>query len=294
MTENDEIQELISYQGPDRIVHFTEYMEAKKKTQRQHVFTSGFDQFDKYLGKLETGRVVVVSGYAKNGKTLFAESWIESILKRDPILKAGIFSFEIQPEKLLEKHSSNPGRSLYLPFELKTMDFAWLKKRCLEAKLKYDCKIILLDHLHFLVDMMTQQNMSLNIGAFMRKLKFEIAMELDLAVILITHQAKGKDGAEASAHGARDSSFISQECDAFVVVTRRKNFNQEDFNHLKRKRPDTGPLIERELSDIEVNAGLEHEYSQGLAVVKVDVSRMSGEFGAKTTFRKVGEFLEEL
>lgn len=290
--------EAAEYDGPDRVVHFTEYLEEQKNKPKLNGFSSGFTNFDARLGIVEPGRVVVVSGYGKNGKTLFAESWIKNAVQNDPTAKALVFSFEIQAIKLMEKHGDDPNRPIYLPRELKGMDFDWLLRRCMEAKYKYNAKIVLIDHLHFMVDMATRQNMSLNIGAFMRRLKLDVAMGLDLAVFLIAHQKNDEADVEASMRGARDSSFIGQESDAFVTVTRRKNFSVEDFAQISDKR---GWEIASRLQEItdrnhrEAPAtGMEEKFSQGLAVVKVDCSRMSGVMESRTLFVKNGHFLEEV
>lgn len=92
--------------------------------------------------------------------------------------------------------------------EMKAGNFEWLKLKCLEAKMKYNCQVIFIDHLHFLVDMETKLNMSLNIGAVMRQIKHDIAKEMGLMVFLIAHQGQPGSDAEPSLGNIRDSSFI--------------------------------------------------------------------------------------
>lgn len=292
MISHDDIKEAISYQGPDKVVHFREFLDAKaNRAKASHSFKSGFESFDKACG-LETGEVVVVTGYTKNGKTLFAESWITRLAKIDPAAVCMILSFEVQTEKLLQKYIGVPGSvdlPAYVPSELKSMDFEWLKKRCLEAKYKYQAKIVLIDHLHFLVDMNTQQNMSLNIGAFMRRLKKEIALDLDLAVVLIAHQGQPREGKDASLQTIRDSSFVGQESDATIVVSRRKNLNDAELKEIEAKR---GPFLMEQLKTAQ--DGGEDEFSGGFCVVKVEVHRRTGVFGWKKLFRKNGNWTEEV
>ncbi len=295
MTDMADIEKIVSYDGEDRIVHFFEYLAEKDKKPKKNSFPTGFHVFDKKLGPIEPGRVVVISGYAKNGKTLFTESLIKGMMDASEFLNAVFFSFEIEPEKMMSKYLLDPKRGVFLPRQLKTMNFEWLLERCKEAKFKHGCSAVLLDHLHFLVDMNTKQNMSLNIGAFMRRLKFEIAMELQMVVFLNAHQEKGKEGEEASMRGARDSSFIGQECDAFVVVTRKKNYTEKEFEEISRKRgAHEAVRLKSILNSNSREVGWEDDYSQGLAIVKVDCSRMSGAFEAKTLFCKDGDFLVEV
>ncbi len=203
--ETSLFEDAVSYKGPYQVRHFTEHLaENKKHGVAARAFRCGFDAFDAKIGGIETGEVVVISGKTKNGKTLFAESWLHSMMQKDPSASALILSYEIQTVKLLMKYEGRPELPIYVPDQLETMNFEWLKERCLEAKLKYGCKIVLIDHLHFMVDMDTRQNMSLNIGAFMRKLKHEIAKGMDMAVVLIAHQGQTKKDSDASVDGIRD------------------------------------------------------------------------------------------
>lgn len=281
--------DLVFNEGPDRVVHFTDYLLNKSEAKSSHkTFNCAFKAFDEKLEGIQTGEVVVVSGYTKNGKTLFAESWIHEMAKRDPQAKVAIFSFEVQTEKLLVKYMRNETLPLFVPMSLKTMDFDWLKDRCREARLKHNVNIVLIDHLHFLVDMNTKQNMSLNIGAFMRRLKHEIAIGLNMAVILIAHQGQPRDGKEASLGGIRDSSFISQEADTVIIVTRRENYSSVELKDFEIKFGDD------KLHKIMPPPDNEDKYSAGLALVKIECARRTGAFDYKKLFKKSGEFLEEI
>lgn len=286
----NEIQDHITYAGPDRVVHYTEYLAEKAgRAKSSFNFKSGFESFDASCG-LETGEVVVVTGNTKNGKTLFAESWLHQMARNNAAAISAIFSFEVQTEKLLQKYVPSGDVGVYVPLELKSMDFDWLRKRCAEAKYKYNCRIVLIDHLHFLVDMETKQNMSLNIGAFMRRLKKEIALDLDLGVILIAHQGQPKEGREASLSNIRDSSFVSQEADAVVVVSRRENLSELDIAEIASRDGDW----KAEQLKAPPTGAYDDKYSAGLAVVKVEVHRRTGVFGWKKLFQKRGEWMVEV
>ena len=286
-----DIEEIVKYNGSDRVVHFTEYLLDKSGNKAIKQFHCGYPLFDSSIGGLESGEVVVVSGYTKNGKTLFAESWINSMAVTDPSAKAAIFSFEVQTEKLLLKYMSGPeDLPIYVPMELKTMDFDWLLSKCAEAKYKYNCRIILIDHLHFLVDMNTRQNMSLNIGAFMRRLKKDIALDLNLSVILIAHQGQPKEKQEASLSNIRDSSFVGQESDATIIVSRRENFDcieLEDYTKAYQEKHGKNPDF------VQPKDG-EDRFSANLAIVKVSCHRRTGVYDWKKLFRKNGHIMEQL
>ncbi len=292
LMNQETIEKALAYDGPDKIKHFTDYLkDLADKIDKNKTFKSGFKEFDEKSGGIETGEVVVISGHTKNGKTLFAESWLNGMMNIDSAAKSAIFSFEVQTEKLLIKYMKNPELPLYVPESLKTMDFEWLKNRCIEAKFKYNCRIVLIDHLHFLVDMNTKQNMSLNIGAFMRRLKHEIALGLNMSVILIAHQGQAKEGVAASIGGIRDSSFVGQEADSLILVSRLKNYTTDDFPKIEKKY---GYQRRSNLEKIQENSDPFDDYSAGFAKVTIARTRRTGVYDVSRTFRKAGDFLEEL
>lgn len=284
------------YDGPDQVEHFFDHWTRKtEQSATAKRFISGFETFDQKLGGIETGEVVVISGKKKNGKTLFAESWIRAMLFRDEKIKAMYLSYEVQTEKLLVKYLDNPKFNIYVPRILKTMDFEWFKEKCLEAKIKHGVNLVLIDHLHFMIDMALKQNFSLNIGAFMRRLKQEIAIGMDMAVILIAHQGQLKDDQAASSNSLRDSSFIAQESDATIIVSRKKNFDEADMNKLEQKQPSKYQrYCDRVMTRNEQGIEAEDIYSMGLALVTIDCARRTGTYEFKKVFQKVGEFMEEL
>ena len=296
--ETDVFESAVSYSGPSQVRHFMDHLTIKSQQHAGIVkFRSSFDSFDQKLEGLETGEVVVVSGKTKNGKTLFAESWIHGIMTKDPTAKALFLSFEVQTVKLLMKYQNKPDLPIYVPDQLETMNFEWLKERCLEAKLKYECKIVLIDHLHFMVDMDTRQNMSLNIGGFMRRLKHEIAKGFNMAVILIAHQGQSRKDTEASVDGIRDSSFVAQEADSVIVVSRQKNPEDllEYWDKLSEKiGPERATTLRDKIQERMEAADIDDKYSAGLATVSIERARRAGTYEWKKTFQKNGEFLTEL
>lgn len=280
--------DLSVYSGDDRIVPIAEF--PNPNAGHTPTFKCGYPSFDEKLGGVQVGEVVVITGHTKNGKTLFAESWLRSIMHQDPLAKTTVFSFEVQTHKLIQKYIGDDAVRIYVPLQLKTMDFDWLKARCQEGRDKYGSHLVLIDHLHFLVDMNTTQNMSLNIGAFMRRLKQEIAIGLNLAVVLIAHQGQAQKGVAASLHTIRDSSFVAQEADSIIAVTRRENYNAAELKEFESKYGEGRAMILRNLCEGEY----EEPYSAGLAVVSIERTRRTGVYEYKKLFRKSGEFMEEV
>lgn len=269
--------QVVNDNGPDRVAHFLEYYEAhKEQNDKIKSFNTGLGQLDSLVEGFQTGEVAVITGPTGNGKTLLADS-IGQRLMRTEGLNIAWFSYEVPTVKMIEKYVNAEDAAqlgLYVPMELKAGEFEWVKKKCLEAKLKFGCRAVIIDHLHFIVDMNTQQNMSLNIGAVMRQIKHDIAKAMNLLVFVLAHQGQAKEG-EPSLDNIRDSSFIAQESDMVFVVYR---------NH---------DPVPPELANNAKIKGYAHSYQQGHATVKIEKARRSGVYRKRIAYQKQGLWLEE-
>lgn len=260
-------EKALNYEGKDKIVHFSEYLKSRKDQPPVMKFYSQMPQFDSYTDGFELGELIVITGATGNGKTLLAESISKNLL--DQGVKVAWFSYEVPTSKLLEKYSSQIELGLYVPMQLESGNFEWIKSKALEAKTKFECKVIVIDHLHFLVEMNTRQNMSLNIGAVMRQLKQSVAIGLNMVVVLICHQGQPEPEKEPGLEKIRDSSFIAQESDMVLVV-----FRQVDSNY-------------------DSKTGMEKTYEEGRAIIKVEKARRKGTFRKRIDFVKDGLWLRE-
>ena len=272
------LEEIVQGSGEDRIVHFLEF-QKERQAHKSHVknFKTGLLQLDGLMGGFETGEMTVISGPTGNGKTLFADS-IGQRLMRTEKMKIAWFSYEVPTEKMILKYVRSEDREvlpLYVPMSLKAGSYAWLKNKCLEAQLKHQCEAVFIDHLHFLVDMDTKMNISLNIGAVMRSIKHEIAKGMNLAVFVICHQGQPKDE-EPALENIRDSSFIAQESDNVFIVFRS---------------PD--PLADELKPNANIR-GYQRSYDGGYATVKIEKARREGTYRKKIHYQKLGHWLEEI
>jgi replicative DNA helicase len=275
--EVDPFLESLREDGSDRVAHFLEYQGEKvEHGAKVKSFKTGLFKLDEYVEGFETGEVTVISGPTGNGKTLFADSLGQRLMRLEK-MNIAWFSYEVPTQKMIQKYVSaydSTELGLYVPMELKTGNVEWLKKKCLEAQLKYNCQAVFIDHIHFLVDMATKQNMSLNIGGVMRQIKHDIAKAMNIMVFIICHQGQPKED-EPSIENIRDSSFIGQESDNVFIVYRL---------------PD--PLPE-ELKQNGKIKGYPRTYDNGLAVVKVEKARRAGTYRKKIIFKKQDHWLEE-
>lgn len=263
----ERLERLSAYEGNDRLVVWTKYLEDREANKSKDIrFSTGFPELDFCLEGVQTGELIIVSGLTGNGKTLFVKTLIRNMSINE--IPSSVFSYEVQTQEFLRAYSESQhfNAKLYVPMELKSGYMPWVEERVLEAKVKYDNKVVLIDHLHYVVDMNTEK-MFQNIGAAMRRLK-NIAIQMNQVVVVVAHQEKLKDDKEPGIETLRDSSFVGQEADVVIIVHR--------------------------LPDDANQKGSNRTYDQGYALVKVDKARRAGTFHKRLTFQKQGSWLEAL
>ncbi|MFA7329093.1 MAG: DnaB-like helicase C-terminal domain-containing protein [Candidatus Ratteibacteria bacterium] len=221
-------QELASYDGEDKVVTFVEMDAMLKKNPKSKVrLFSGMATLDNLMQGFHGGELIVISGPPKYGKTLLMQTFTCCFAQQN-ILSLW-FSYEVVPQDFLDRFPT-PLPPAYLPAILKSNKPDWIEDRILEAKIKYEVQVIFIDHLHFIVDMVKMRNPSLEIGAVLRNLK-RIAIQYNVVIVLACHIGKIEKGVKPTFWNLRDSSFISQEADAVLMVWRLKDNKEKGIEN---------------------------------------------------------------
>lgn len=213
-------RELVEYGGEYRVVSSTE-LQSDLKTRGKIVvdgYNCGFPFLGSKIGQFEPGNLITVTGYSGNGKSSLLHALTRN-MAQVPILW---FSYENTPAQFFRKFEDVDLPLFYLPLENKPYDLSWFRERVTEATLKYGVKIIMIDHLHYLLDLFTSKNTSLDIGNLLRALKV-LAVEKELVIFLVAHTKQPKAFEEPDMGSLRDSSFIVQESDKVLAVHRMRN-----------------------------------------------------------------------
>lgn len=212
---------LSQYAGEDKVISFEDMNKilAENKTPTL-VAKSSFPRLEKLVDGFEGGEVIVISGPTKAGKSLLAQTLTYDFHSQGiPTLW---FSYELTPRQFLARFPKDWMPHAFLPEKMKSNTMDWINDRVLEGKVKYGIKVVMIDHLHFIVDMEKLRNPSLEIGAVMRGLK-TMAIGHNIIVFLLCHIGKIEVGKRPTYNDSRDSSFIAQECDTFLMVWRLKD-----------------------------------------------------------------------
>lgn len=211
---------LFDYAGDDRVITSQEMQAEIKNWNKPEIELKVlFPDLDGSLGGFRPGELITVTGLTGEGKTTLCQSFTRNLSRQS--IGCIWFSYEVLPKYFLEVFG-DPPPVFYMPRKLAGNTITWIESRILEAKLKYDCRVVFCDHLHFLIDMRTHHNMSLEIGFVMRSLK-KIAIAHQVCIFLIAHLGKIKpnENAEPDLSDIRDSSFVSQESDSVLIIWRR-------------------------------------------------------------------------
>jgi len=206
------------------VTNFAMIQAIKDAPKPSYSIGTGMKELDESIGGgVRPGELYVITGFTKNGKTLFSKSLTAHFcsIGEFPLW----FSYEEAPEQFLSCFP-NMSESLvfYMPDSLKYNDINWLLGMVDEARERYDIHCVFIDHLHFLFDMTALRNPSLAIGNYVRILK-RYAIEKSITIFLICHTTKAKVESpdDISYTAIRDSSFIAQESDCVMVVHRNKS-----------------------------------------------------------------------
>jgi len=221
--EEKRLESLKTYNGEDRIAtsHELRLSLNREKSAEYVNVKSKIPSLDEALDGFRDGELITISGPTKNGKTLLAQTLTVNFCLQTvfPLW----FSFEVPARQFLSQFRELP--LIYMPQKLKPRALDWFEERVWESVSKYNTRVIFIDHLHYLVDLARQQQINLEIGAIIRRLK-TLAVQGNFVIFLLCLTKKGSSEGPLSFESLRDSSFIAQESDCVIMVKRTPEFGE--------------------------------------------------------------------
>lgn len=212
--------ELVNYEGIDKVISSYELDDYYKTNSIiEGKIRTGLFGLDNLIKGFNAGEVITVSGRTGCGKTSLTQTFTHNFAVRQ--ISCLWFTYEMQTRYFLNKFPEGERFPLfYLPRQLTESSLSWIERRIIEAKLKYNTEVIFIDHLHYLMPMTFQGNVSLMIGSIMRELK-KLAIKHNVVIFIIAHTEKIRvENIKPSLSWIRDSSFVAQESDDILIINR--------------------------------------------------------------------------
>ncbi len=218
---------LQSYNGEDRVVSISELMEELEEERKRPVFSlnSDMSSLDKIIGGFREGQLIIISAETGQGKTTYCQTLTNNFEKNGA--KCLWFSYEVGIMEFIDKFVNLP--AFYLPRLIKQNKLLWLETKIKEGVAKFDCNVVFIDHLHYLLEMQKMaeaKSISLLVGMMMRELK-RIAIENKIIIFLVSHMRKIQTSEMPEIDDLRDSSFVGQESDIVIFLKRKKIKDKE-------------------------------------------------------------------
>lgn len=204
------------YQGEDEVVSFADIAKRVKTEEEAFKIMTGWENFDKIIQGFRPQQVVVVSALTKSGKT----QWCMDLTSRISAYKPLWLPFEESAEELIRKcieRGIEPPEG-FTPNFMKGGEMAWVESKIVEGIVKYDSKIVFIDHLDFLVPF-GADNHALRVADTMRGIK-GLAKKWGVCIVLICHLTKVKMDTLPTLEDLRGSSAIGQEADTAIILWR--------------------------------------------------------------------------
>lgn len=226
------MQDMKDYHGEDEIVSSHDFYKKVAAMPPEMRYLFGISSIDVMTEGFGHGDLIVITGFTGYGKTTFCQTIAYNLGQHDiPTLW---FSFELSARQFFNKYKDKTIPLFYMPNKNKPYDMLWLKKKIIEAKEKFNIKVVFIDHLHYITPMLSgEQRKHEVIGDIMRELKVFTA-ENDIVVFIMAHTKQPKDALSPSLADIRDSSFVAQEADAVYAIhrpaKRGRHDEFEDFN----------------------------------------------------------------
>jgi len=234
--QRDERKRLLSlyegYDDVDRVVSFKSlFEELKERNINDKCIKTNIPKLDKKTDGFRNGNVIVVSGTTGSGKTTLLQTFVKEFSSQD--IPSLFFTYEVPPLEFLRKFEYDMPKLAYLPKQHKDSKMVWLEQRILEGMAKYKTKVVMIDHLHYLLDMkMLGGNTSLLIGGIMRELK-RISIEYGIIIFLVAHTKKVKFSGDEMPDltALRDSGMVACEADYVLFIDRKMKEDKMNWDN---------------------------------------------------------------
>lgn len=187
---------------------------------------TGYKRIDDALkGGFRIGDLIILSGLTGHGKTLISSNIAVNMAERgEPVMFLTYEVFTVEVWSKIKEMGVSDDIKIFTPKCYTSGKLDWVKKKIHEGK-EYGIKFIVIDHLEFLSSAGTkyQKNVNLNFSNAISEVVKEVkilAKQEGVCILLLCHLRKVTPGGRPSINDLKDTSSISQEADAVLLIER--------------------------------------------------------------------------
>lgn len=209
-----------TYEGDDRIVSSLELYEQIKNQPPKPKFNSGFKMLDQKMDGFTTGELIFLTGITKHGKTSFCMELSVRFKDQNPLW----LSFEERAIDLMRKFNEKTGEFplFFTPRQNERPDLEWIEKKIVEAKAKFNSKVVFIDHIGFVSDAERgKDDMEASRLERISRSIHSLAVRWDVLIFLMGHLTKVKSDQNPDIENIKGSSAMAQEADLTILVWRK-------------------------------------------------------------------------
>ena len=187
---------------------------------------------DDYYGfEIDGNNLFLLANFTVVHNTTFAQYLTNAFAEQQ--IKSLWFSYEVAPHQFFDKFENLP--LFYLPNILAGKTLQWIEDRIIEAKVKYEVKVVFIDHLHYLLNFASINSVTPEIDYIVRNLKL-LCLKHNLIIFLLCHLAKVKVDEELENSHLRNSAMIAGEADTVLMIRRDKNEENKSILKITKSR----------------------------------------------------------
>ncbi len=208
------------YSGDDRVVSSEELMEEIERQPKKVKFFTGFKKLDEHMDGWVTGESIFLTGITKHGKTSMCMELSVRFKEQNPLW----LSFEEKSIDLLRKfkEKTNTLPLFYTPLQNESPSLEWIETKIVEAKAKYNTKVIFIDHIGFISDAERgRDDTEASRLERIARVIHQLAVKWDVLIVLMGHLSKVRTDQNPDIENIKGSSGIAQEADLTIILWRK-------------------------------------------------------------------------
>lgn len=217
MYQNRADELLVQYNGEDRVVKSTEILESLKDKPLPKPVPTNHASLDKIIKGFYPGQHIIFSAPPKSGKTSFILDLVDKMKASNPLLIPLEQSAEELISMMMERELDIP--LFVAPRTNKRPTIDWITKRITESVVKYNSKVVFIDHFGYIKNESGISQQHLEITDTMQELR-SIAKQLNISIVSIVHVRKVNPTEPPTVEDLYGSAGYLQEADTIVMLWR--------------------------------------------------------------------------